>query len=187
MNGLNKSGYKIPIRHLLGVFISATVGFLGISAVGIYWAFISIAPAPGATIRATASANSDKVIDVYFGNSSLDAGVEDCGSVYPAERMVTKTPGIARVALTELLLGPSWDEANRGFYTEINSGTPINSLAIVDGVARVDLGKRIEEGLGGSCRVAAIRSQITSTLKQFPSVTSVVISVDGRTDDALQP
>jgi len=117
----------------------------------------------------------------------LDANVSDCGSVYPVESMVTKTPSSARIALTELLLGPSWDEANRGFYTEINSGVPINSLTIVNGAARVDLGKRIEEGLGGSCRVAAIRSQITSTLKQFPTVTSVVISVDGRTDDALQP
>jgi len=35
--------------------------------------------------------------------------------------------------------------------------------------------------------VGSIRSQIESTLKQFPSVKQVIISVDGRTDDILQP
>jgi hypothetical protein len=180
-----KYSYNFSIRKLLGVFISAIIGFLGVAAVGVYWAFEFVAPAPPATIRAATVARSDKWIQVFFENSVLDAGVSACDTTYPVARDVTGVPGIARVALTELLRGPSWDDSNRGYYSEINSGVKINSL--YNGVARVDLGKRIEEGVGGSCRVSEIRSQITSTLEQFPSVRSVVISVDGRTADALQP
>jgi len=35
--------------------------------------------------------------------------------------------------------------------------------------------------------VAAIRAQIRETLKQFPTVDEVIISIDGRTEDILQP
>jgi len=42
--------------------------------------------------------------------------------------------------------------------------------------------------VGGSCRVTTIRSQVEQTLMQFPSVTSVRISVEGYADDeVLQP
>jgi spore germination protein GerM len=57
----------------------------------------------------------------------------------------------------------------------------------VNGIAKVDFDKQIEYQLGGSCRVSALRSQIEETLKQFPTVHKVIISVDGRIDDALQP
>jgi len=187
MKGHKKYRYNFPIRKLLGLFISAVIGFLGVAAVGVYWAFVFVAPAPPATIRAATVARSDKWIQVFFENSVLDAGVSACDTAYPVAREVTSVPGIARVALTELLRGPSWDDSNRGYYSEINSGVKINSLSIDNGVARVDLDKRIEEGVGGSCRVSEIRSQITSTLEQFPTVRSVVVSVDGRTADALQP
>jgi spore germination protein GerM len=45
----------------------------------------------------------------------------------------------------------------------------------------------LEFQVGGSCRVAAIRAQITDTLKQFPPVDEVIISIDDRTEDILQP
>jgi len=45
----------------------------------------------------------------------------------------------------------------------------------------------LEEAVGGSCRVTAIRSQIEQTLKQFSTVQSVIISIDNRTEDILQP
>jgi spore germination protein GerM len=100
---------------------------------------------------------------------------------------VVKTPNPARAALNELLYGLSWDEANAGYFNSINQGVKINSLNIVDGVARADFDKRMDEAMGGSCRVAAIRAQITQTLMQFPTVKSVVISVDGNSEEALQP
>jgi len=47
--------------------------------------------------------------------------------------------------------------------------------------------KQIEYQMGGSCRVSAIRSQITQNLLQFPTIKNVIISVNGRTEDILQP
>ena len=63
----------------------------------------------------------------------------------------------------------------------------IQSLTIGDGILRVDFDGTLEFGAGGSCRVTAIRSQIRETVKQFPSVRDVVISINGRTEDILQP
>ena len=51
----------------------------------------------------------------------------------------------------------------------------------------VDFDPQLEFQVGGSCRVAAISSQIRQTLMQFPTVKSVIISIDGRTEDILQP
>ena len=51
----------------------------------------------------------------------------------------------------------------------------------------VDFDAQLEEGMGGSCRVSAVRAQITETLLQFSEARNVVISVDGRIEDILQP
>jgi spore germination protein GerM len=54
-------------------------------------------------------------------------------------------------------------------------------------VAKVDFDERLGFQVGGSCRVSAIRAQITETLMQFSTVKSVVVSINGRTEDVLQP
>ncbi|MFH1582463.1 MAG: GerMN domain-containing protein, partial [bacterium] len=66
-------------------------------------------------------------------------------------------------------------------------GVEINSLSIINGVARADFNEQLEYQAGGSCRVGAIRAQITETLKQFPTVNEVIISINGRIEDILQP
>ncbi|MBA7661011.1 hypothetical protein ES703_69021 [subsurface metagenome] len=63
----------------------------------------------------------------------------------------------------------------------------IQKLIIENGVAKIDFDEQLEFQVGGSCRVVAIRAQITETLKQFPTVDNVIISIDGRTEDILQP
>ncbi len=85
------------------------------------------------------------------------------------------------------LARPTLKEQGENFFTSINPGVKVQKLAIENGVARVDFDDQLESRVGGSCRVAAIRSQITETLKQFPSVKTVVISINGRTEDILQP
>ena len=55
------------------------------------------------------------------------------------------------------------------------------------GWAVVDFDKTLEQGVGGSCRVTAIRAQIEKTLQQFLEIDEVVISIDGRAGDILQP
>jgi spore germination protein GerM len=178
----------ISIRKAIGMFISAVVGFLGISAASLYWTFLPVMDQSGESIWAEVSnPHALKRVVVYFPNSTLDEGVDSCVTVYPVLRSVAKNQSVARLTLTALLSGPSWNEANIGYYTSINSGVKINSVLIKDGVAHVDFDKQIEKELGGSCRVSSIRAQITSTLKQFRNVKSVVISVDGNVDGALQP
>lgn len=125
-------------------------------------------------------------VKAFFTNSRLDPG-EDCKAVFPVERIIPQTPGIGRAALNELLKGPDAVETETGYATTINPGVTVQGLTIRDGVARVDFGEELERAVGGSCRVAAIRAQITETLKQFPTVREVIISIGGRTEDILQP
>jgi hypothetical protein len=125
-------------------------------------------------------------VQAYFGNNALDPAMT-CVKVFPVERRVTKTPAVGRAALLQLLAGPTMDEQAQGFYSSLNPGIDLKSLSIVDGVARADFDEQLEFQVGGSCRIGAVRAQITATLKQFPTVDEVIISINGRTEDILQP
>ncbi len=141
------------------------------------------------TMKAGAKAPESKTITVkaFFGNSKLNPTVEDCSLVYPVSRQVDETVAVGRASLQELFKGTTDVEEEEGYYTNINEGVEILSLTIEEGVAKVDLSSELEEGVGGSCKVTAIRSQIEETLKQFSTVESVIISIEGKSEDILQP
>ncbi|MBM3206307.1 MAG: hypothetical protein FJZ43_01665 [Candidatus Staskawiczbacteria bacterium] len=121
-------------------------------------------------------------VSVFFGKY----GEDECENVSEIKRIVQKTQTPARSALEELLIGPYIKE-NTEYFTNINSGVKIQSLIIENGVAKVDFSKELDENVAGSCRVLGIREQIEKTLKQFATVQSVVISIDGEVDEILQP
>ncbi len=125
-------------------------------------------------------------INAYFNNDKLDPEFS-CNKVFPVEREIAKTQAVARAAIEELLGGVTEKEKSDGYLTNINSGVKLNTVTIENGVAKADFDPQLEYQVGGSCRVAAIRAQITETLKQFPTVQDVVISINGRTEDILQP
>lgn len=125
-------------------------------------------------------------VKVFFNNNRLDPEFS-CNKVFPVERQIPKTQAVARAALEELLKGPIDQDKSQGFFTSINSGVKIQNLTIENSYAKIDFDEQLEFQVGGSCRVAAIRAQITQTLKQFPTVQQVIISIDGRTEDILQP
>jgi len=125
-------------------------------------------------------------IKVYFNNSKLDPEVS-CNKVFAVEREIPKTTAVGQAALLELLKGPTDAEKADGYFTSINTGVKINKLTIGQGIAKADFDEQLDYQVGGSCRVSAIHAQITQTLEQFSSVKSVVISIDGRTEDILQP
>ena len=129
---------------------------------------------------------STMIIKVYFNNDKLDPEFY-CDKVFPTERKIAKTQAVARAALEELLKGPTTWEKEEGFLTNINNDVKIQKLVIENGIAKIDFNEQLEFQVGGSCRVAAIRSQITETLKQFSSVKEVIISINGRIEDILQP
>lgn len=126
-----------------------------------------------------------KVVKVFWGRSG--AVGDECRNVYGADRNVAATSSVARAAIAALLAGPTDAEKADGYFSSIPADVTIQKLSIVDGTAYIDFDKALEDGVGGSCRVAAIRAQITRTLSQFPSIVHVVVSVDGRVEDVLQP
>jgi hypothetical protein len=126
-------------------------------------------------------------VKVFFGRPVEGDMETECEHVVAVGRTIDKTEAVARAALLELFNGPTAMEKEFGYITSINPGVVIQKLTIENKVAKVDLSKELERAVGGSCRVAAIAAQIRETLKQFPTVESVVISIDGRTEDILQP
>ena len=103
------------------------------------------------------------------------------------DREILKTPAVGLAALRELIAGPTSAEKRMGYGTVINPGVVVQKLTIESGVASVDFNEELERQVGGSCRVSAIRAQIEETLKQFSTVKEVIISINGRTQDILQP
>lgn len=126
-------------------------------------------------------------VNLFFGNTLKNPEAMDCQLVYPVQREVETTPQIAQATLEELLKGLTEKEKTQGYITGINQGVEIKKISIENGILKVDFNSKLEEGIGGSCLTATIRSQITQTLKQFPTVKEVIISIDGRIEDILQP
>jgi spore germination protein GerM len=125
-------------------------------------------------------------IRVFFSNSTLDPA-HTCASVFPVSRNVRGIRKLKTAALAELLKGPSSEEIGKGYFTSIPSNAKLLSLRKENNVVYADFDEALDRGVAGSCRVSAIRAQISETLKQFPGVEAAVISIDGRRDDILQP
>ncbi|OGY48419.1 MAG: hypothetical protein A2663_01680 [Candidatus Buchananbacteria bacterium RIFCSPHIGHO2_01_FULL_46_12] len=125
-------------------------------------------------------------LKIFFNNDKLDPEIS-CIKVFPVTRIIAKTPTVGQAALELLLTGTSPEEYESGYRTSLNSGVKLNSLKIENGIATADFNETLQFQVGGSCRVGAISAQIRETLKQFPTVKDVVISIDGRSEDVLQP
>jgi hypothetical protein len=126
-------------------------------------------------------------VKVYFGNATLDPANE-CTLVFPVERTVSGKTAIYRAAIEELLKGPNADDVAAGYATSIPGSVTLKSVAAdAGGVVTADFDERLDRNVAGSCRVQAIRAQIGATLKQFPEVRDVIIAVNGRTDEVLEP
>lgn len=123
------------------------------------------------------------MVKVYW---SASGSSTDCSEVVATERQVARTTAAAYAAITELLKGPDASEKARGYTTSIPAEVTLKSITIKDGVIDLILSKEVDAG--GSCRMAAIRSQIETTLKQFPTVKSIGIRTEGKTEEeSLQP
>ncbi len=125
-------------------------------------------------------------VKVFFGSSVEDPKGLECNASYPLVRSIPRTQSVARAAIRELLAGPTPEEKQKGYFTSLPDGVKLEGISIVDGVTRAEFSEELDR-TGGSCRVGSIRSQITETIKQFPTVKDVIISVGGRTEDVLQP
>jgi spore germination protein GerM len=166
--------------------------FLSVTAILVLTVVVFVVLPSGKTPKDSAAETKETsrveslTVKVFFGNSRFDP--EASGEeVFAVEHRIQRTQAVARGALEELLKGPTDEETAQDYFTSINSGVRIQRLVIADGTAMVDFDEQLEFRVGGACRVSAIRAQITQTLKQFPTVDEVVITINGRTRDILQP
>ncbi|MDD5606453.1 MAG: GerMN domain-containing protein [Candidatus Pacebacteria bacterium] len=115
-------------------------------------------------------------IKLYFGKYGEDT------NVFEVEREIEKREDIAKATLEELLKGP----IEQGYFTSIPEGVKVQKISIEEGIARVDFSSELNE-VAGSARVLAIREQIEKTLLQFSTIEQVIISIDDKIEDILQP
>lgn len=116
-----------------------------------------------------------------YGPEKDDLSRLDCTKVLPYSVTIAKTRLPIEASLRALLAasvpGPGRD---------LLSSWSLVSLVVSNGVARAEV--EFQPGIGGSCYVQTVRAMIESTLKQFSSVKSVVITEKGKTpEQSLQP
>ncbi len=127
-------------------------------------------------------------IKVYFIDREMmiEGRADYKDMVKPVVRTIPKTKTVARAAIEELLKGPL-DKEKSTYISSIPKGVKINSLEIKNGIAYIDFSEELSAYGGGSASALTIGWQIRKTLMQFPTVGDVVISIEGRTEDILQP
>lgn len=130
---------------------------------------------------------SGEEAQIFFSNINKDPELNNCSIVYPAIRHISnKNPPLG--ALISLLVGPNREEKTKGYFTNLPLKViKINNFEIKNKIAYVDFSKELGIGVAGSCRVQAIRSQITNTLTQFEDIDKVIISINSEIDEILQP
>jgi len=131
--------------------------------------------------------------EVYFSNNNLDPN-SLCLKVFPIIKPAIidlPVPGGEdglRRNIEALLVGPSDADKERGYFTNIPDNVRLNKIEIKDNYVKLDFSKEMENNVAGSCRVTAIRAQIVRTALAFDrNIRSVIISVNGKTEEALQP
>lgn len=121
-------------------------------------------------------------INVYFHNEKLNPGQTDCRKVFPTERVIPKTKGVAVAALNEYLKGANADEKQREFWSLDPDSTNgvLNSLKIKNGSAYVNFNKSVYDKLGvatTSCG-GGFFSGLEATLMQFPTIKKVFYAIE---------
>ncbi len=123
---------------------------------------------------------------IYFADNA--AAMEgDCSKVVAVERVFDYGFDILNRAVEALVKGPTGQEESEGLSNSIPSKTKVNYMLIENNVLNVDFNENLQEGIGGSCLVSSIFSQVTETLKALGPFNDVLISINGKTEDILQP
>lgn len=112
--------------------------------------------------------------------------VQDCTRFGELTRSVPKSVAMARLVVEALLAGPVAAEKAAGASSPFPQGSEVRSVVLRNGELTVDFNERLQN-VGGSCAALAIRESVTRTLKQLPTVKSVVITAGGSRELALQP
>jgi hypothetical protein len=102
------------------------------------------------------------------------------GSQQPL-RTVQRDTNDAQTLLTELISGPNPGEFEAGYRTAIPSALELRSVRVDAGVVQVDLSDALLDLSGGDLTRAV--AQIVFTASEIPGAESVLIRVDGATQE----
>lgn len=142
-----------------------------------------------ADIRDAEAVPAGKDFLLYFSNAQMGSD-QDCTKVFPVHRVITDT--VNDSPYLELLKGPTDEEAKLGYATSIPAGVKLQSVTsrkLAGGTQLlIDFSAEMHKA-AGACRVTSIRAQIeqTATHVQPDPPVSVIISVGGQVETALQP
>ena len=100
------------------------------------------------------------------------------GRLSPTRRTRPATLATSRLALTELTAGPSAAEAGAGLTTGVTADAGFTIEGISGGVETVRFGPAFYAGGSGAVRLR--QAQVVYTLTQFPTVSRVRFTGDGR-------
>lgn len=130
-----------------------------------------------------------KTVYAFYSNTKLNPEMLDCTKVFPVERRIasnSQNPSMDTMKI--FLLGPTKTEQSNGYVMSTPKNLTINKIEqIASNKVQIDFGKEFLNVGGGSCRVSAIRAEITKTLQQFYPGYEIVISANGNTEEVLQP
>lgn len=126
-------------------------------------------------------------IKVYFSNSKIGSGFDDCAKVYPVTRTIPKTSAVARAALEQLLGGPTEKERAEGYFSWFSEETKSALLGVnvKEGTAYVNL-KDIRQTItnaSSSCGSTILMAQLENTLKQFPTIKRAFFAIEGSPEE----
>lgn len=130
-----------------------------------------------------------QTVKVYYGNTKLNPEMIDCSKVFPVERRIgSNSKNKALDTLKIFLLGPTTKEKDDGYIMTTPQDLTINKIEQTgSNKVQVDFGEELLNASGGSCKVTAIRAEITNTVAQFYPGYEVIISANGNVDEVLQP
>ena len=130
---------------------------------------------PGSSPSPSAPAET-MIVRAYYVLAG-DPGVE---GLVPTLRVVPKSAGVARAAMTALLESDRITDDYEQIATAVPAGTRLLGISIKNGVATVDLSSEFESGGGSSSGMYRL-GQVVYTLTQFSTVRAVLFQVEGRT------
>lgn len=122
-------------------------------------------------------------VKLFFGNSQLNPGSEDCRQVFEVDRFVPSDRETLSLVLGELFKGPQEEEKAQGYNSFFSNETKdiLKSVKVVAGVAYVNLEdvRPLIPNASTSCGSAQFLAEMETTLKQFPAVEKVAFALNG--------
>lgn len=113
------------------------------------------------------------VVSIYF-SKIVGSDIE----LEAVERKIPAGEISISYAIDQLLMGPTEEEQDQGFYSEIPVGTRLIDLTETPGEVRINLNKQFISG-GGSNSVVIRLRQLNNTALEAEPVRKIFLDIDG--------